>query len=129
MHLLFISHQLDQPFLKYVQKHIRNFRRKFGEKTVSKIESGHKYDQRDMDTKFCSDWLSGSYIILQTSEYMFINTTAVTLGQGHRKVMQYIFPDLYFLSPKHLSFSWNGFGVRNKSYCGGGRGSRNELKT
>ena len=37
------------------------------------------------------------------------NATAVTLGQGHRKVIQYIFPDLYFLCPKYLSFSPNGF--------------------
>ena len=27
----------------------------------------------------------------------------MTLSQSHRKVIQYIFPDLYFLCPKYLS--------------------------
>ena len=42
MQLLFVSHQLDQPFLRYVQKsvwpwkkHIRNFTRKFAKMTSS----------------------------------------------------------------------------------------------
>ena len=84
-------------------------------------------------TKSCSDWLSGSHFILQTSKFLFINVTAVTLGQGHQKVIQYIFPDLYFLCPKYLRWSSNGFDVRSKSHCGGGggggRGGGNELKT
>ena len=55
---------------------------------------------------------------------------------------QYIFPDLYFLCPKYLRFSLNGFDVRSKSHCGcgcgcggrvrirrRGRGRGNELKT
>ena len=92
------------------------------------------HDQRDIATKFCSDWLSGSHFIVQTSKFLFINVTAVTLGQGHPKVTQYIFPDPYFLCPKYLRSSWNGFDVRSKSHCGGGgRGRRhgggNELKT
>ena len=57
----------------------------------------------------------------------------MTLGQGQQKVIQYIFPDLYFLCPKYLRWSWNGFDVRSKSHCGGGggggRGGGNELKT
>ena len=88
--------------------------------------------QKDIATKFCSDWLSGSLFILQTSKFLFINITAVTLGQGHKKVIQYILPDLYFRCPKYLRFSWNGFDVRSKSHCrggGSGRGGRNELKT
>ena len=84
-------------------------------------------------SKFCSDWLSGSHFILQTSKFVFINVTAVILGQGHPKVIQYIFPDLYFLCPKYLKSSPNGFDVRSKSHCGGGggrgRGGGNELKT
>ena len=85
-----------------------------------------------------SDWLSGSHYILQTSNYLSINVTAVTLGQGHPKVTQYIFPDPYFLCPKYLRSSLNGFDVRSKSHCGGGgdgggggrgRGGGNELKT
>ena len=65
----------------------------------SKIVSGNKHDQRDKAPKFCSDWLSHSHFILQTSKFMIINATAVTLGQGHWKVIQYIFPDLYFFVP------------------------------
>ena len=47
------------------------------------------HDQRDIATKFCSDWLSVSRFILQTSKFLFINVTAVTLGQGPQKVIQY----------------------------------------
>ena len=92
-----------------------------------------------MATKFCKDWLNGSYFILQTSKFLFINVTTITLGQGHQKVIQYIFLDLCFLCPKYLRFSLNGFDVRSKSHCGGGgggdggrgrgRGGGNELKT
>ena len=58
----------------------------------------------------------------------------MTLGQGHPKVTQYIFPDPYFFCPKYLRSSWNSFDVRSKSnYGGGGRGGGggggNELKT
>ena len=65
---------------------------------------------------------------------MIINATAVTLGQGHRKVIQYILPDQYFLCLKYLRFSSsNGFDVRCESHCGGGggggRGGGNELNT
>ena len=109
-----------------LKKHIRNFLRKFGKKK----------EQSDVATKFCSDRLSGSHFILQTSKFLFIKVTAVTLGQGHPKVIQYIFPDLYFHCPKYLRSSANGFGVRSKSHCGGGGGGRgrgrgggNELKT
>ena len=49
----------------------------------SNIESGEDHDQRNVATKFCSDWLSPSHFILQTSNCLFINVTAVTLGQGH----------------------------------------------
>ena len=56
---------------------------------------------------FCSDPISGSYFIAQTSKFLLVDATAVTLS---------------------------GFDVRGKSCCGGGRGgggSRggNELKT
>ena len=73
-------------------------------------------------TKFHNDWM--------TSEFLFINATAATLGQGHANVIQYIFQDLYFLCPKYLRFCSNGFDVRSKSpWGGGGRGGGNELKT
>ena len=72
--------------------------------------------------------MSGSYFIAQTSKFLLIDATAVTLDQGHRKVIQYILPDSYILCAKYLWFSSNGFDVRGKSCWGGGRGG-NELKT
>ena len=78
--------------------------------------------------------MSGSHFIAQTSKFLLIDATAVTLGQGHRKVIQYISPDSYILCAKYLRFSSNGFDVIDKSCCGGGRGDGggpggNELKT
>ena len=77
---------------------------------------------------FCSDPMSGSHFIVQTNKFLLSDTTAVTLGEGHGKVIQYILPDLYILCPKYLRRSSNGFDVGGKSHCGGGRGG-NELKT
>ena len=79
---------------------------------------------------FGSDPMSGSHFIAQTSKFLLIYATAVTLGQGHWKVIQYISPDPYILCAKYLRFRSNGFDVRGKSFCRGGRGrGRNELKT
>ena len=84
---------------------------------------------------FCSDLMSGSHFIAQTCKFLLIDATAVTLGQGHGKVIEYISPDPYILCAKYVRFSSNGFDVRGKSCCGGGRGGRgrgrggNELKT
>ena len=82
---------------------------------------------------FRNDPMSGSYFIAQTSNFLLIDATAVTLGQGHGKVIP---------RSKYLRFSLNGFDVRGKSCCGGGRGGHggrdgrggrgrggNELKT
>ena len=92
-----------------------------------------QHSQSDIATKFCSDWLSGSDFILQISKFLFINVTAVTLGQSDQKVTRYIFSDLYLLCPKYIRFSWNVFDVRSKSLCAasgrGRRGGGNELKT
>ena len=81
---------------------------------------------------FCSDPMSGSHFVAQTSKFLLIDATAVNLGQGHGKVIQYIPPDPYILCAKYVRFSWNGFDVRGKSCCGGGGGSggggRNKLK-
>ena len=82
---------------------------------------------------FCSDPMSGSDFIAQTSKFLLIDATAATLGQGHGKVIQYTSPDPYILCAKYLRFSSNGFNMRGKSCCGGGRGGGggggNELKT
>ena len=77
---------------------------------------------------FCSDPMNGSHFIVQTSKFLLIDATAVTLGQGQGKVIQYISPDPYILCAKYVRFSSYSFDVRGKSCCGGGRGG-NELKT
>ena len=75
-----------------------------------------------------SDPISGSYFIAQTSKFVLINATAVTLGQGYGTVIQYISRDPYIICAKYERFSWNGIDVRGESLCGGGRGGT-ELKT
>ena len=85
-----------------------------------------------MAITFCSDRMIDSHFIVQTNEFMLTDATAVTLGQGHGKVIQYILTDLYILCPKYVRCSLNGFDVRERSRCGGGRdGGRDgdELKT
>ena len=42
---------------------------------------------------FCGDPMSGSHFIAQTSKFLLIDATAVTLDQGHEKVIKYIFPN------------------------------------
>ena len=42
---------------------------------------------------FCNDPMSGSHFIVQTSKFLITHATAVTLGQGHGKVIEYISPD------------------------------------
>ena len=46
---------------------------------------------------FCSDQMSGSHFIMQTGKFLLIHATAMTLGQGHGKIIQYISLDLYIL--------------------------------
>ena len=79
------------------------------------------------------DWMSGFDFMKQTRKFLLINATAMTLGQGHREVIQYISWDLYILCLKYVRFGRNGFDVRGKSLCssnGSKRGgSENELKT
>ena len=57
---------------------------------------------------FHSHPMSGSHFIVQTSKFLLIDATAVILGLGHGKVIQYILPDLYILCPKYLRCSSNG---------------------
>ena len=85
------------------------------------------------------DPMGGSHFIMQTSKFLVIDATALTLGQGHGKVIQYISPDPYILCAKYLRFRPNCFDMRGKSCCGrsggGGHGGGgcggggNELKT
>ena len=73
--------------------------------------------------------MSGSHLIVQTIKFLLINATAVTLGEGHEEVIQYISPDPYIVCAKYLRFSSNGFDVRGESCCGCQRGGGNKLKT
>ena len=82
--------------------------------------------------KSCSDWMSGSHFSMQTSKFLLINVTAVTMGQGHKKIISYISLYPYILCPKYVRFGTNGLEVRGKRLCGGVRSSvhgRNKLKT
>ena len=108
------------------------------EQNCSKILSGNNHDSVNKAAMIGSDPMRGSHFIAQTSKFMLIVATAMTLGQGHGKIIQYISLDPYILCAKYLRFSSNGLDVRGKSCCGGGRGSgsgggggrgRNELKT
>ena len=71
---------------------------------------------------FGSDRMSGSHFTVQTSKFLLIDATAVTLGQGHEMVIQYILPYLYIHCPKYLRCSSNVFDVIGKSCSGGGPG-------
>ena len=82
------------------------------QQTFSKIILDNNHDQGNKATMFCCDRISGSHFIMQTSKFLPINATAMTLGQGHRnffKVIQYISTDLHILCPKYLRCSWYGF--------------------
>ena len=59
--------------------------------------------------------MSGSLFIMQASKFLLINATAMTLGQGHGKVIQYYSPDLY--NPTYLTFSSKGFDQRGKGFA------------
>ena len=53
--------------------------------------------------------MSGSQFITQTSKFLLINATAMTLGQGQGKVIQYISPDPYILCAKYQTvLTWEG---------------------
>ena len=78
-------------------------------------QNSSKMTRGQIATKLFCDWMGGSHLI---SNFLLISTTTVTLGQCHGKVNQYIFPDLYFLSPKYVMHI--GFNVRSKSHGSGG---------
>ena len=51
---------------------------------------------RAIKQKFCSDRMSSSHVIVPASIFLLIDATAVTLCQGHEKVIQYIFQTYIF---------------------------------
>ena len=73
--------------------------------------------------------MSGFHSIAQKSKFLLISATAVTLGQSHGKIIQYISPGLYFLCPQYQKLGTNGFDMKSKSSCGSRDiGDGNKLK-
>ena len=75
------------------------------QQNCSKIESGNNHDKGNKAALFCNDPMSGSHLIVQTSKYLLINAAAVSLGQGHRNVLQYNSRDPYTLCAKYVRSS------------------------
>ena len=144
MHFPFVSHQSDQPFLRYGQNSVyleknasKKFQRKFARISIFNrtLPKSNQVITMTRAIKLPScvviRWVVLTLLCRQPN-FLLIDATAITLGQGHGKVIQYILPDLYILCPKYLRFSSNIFCMRGKSYCSGRRNSRhgrNELKT
>ena len=73
---------------------------------------------------FCSDPMSGSDFIAQTSKFLLINATAMTLGQRHGKVPQthiFFVPNIKGLAETVLMWEGNFFAAADAA--------ENELKT
>ena len=101
MLLLFISRQLDQPFLIYVQESVWPWK-------------SYKHALWDITTTFVLiGWVVRTLLCRQAN--FLIIATAVTSGQGHGKVIQYIFPDQY-LFPKYIRLSTNSFDMSRKNF-------------
>ena len=82
------------------------FSKKIWQKRVSnRLPPKSNHDQRNISTKFLSDWLSGSHFILQTTTILFINVTAVTLGLGHQKTSS-TFSQTYTFFVQKLKRLW-----------------------
>ena len=64
-------------------------------------------------------WIDECFSLASEDKHFFflINATAVTMGQGQRKVIQYISPDLYILCPKYVKFRINGFAWKAKVFA------------
>ena len=63
-------------------------------------------------------WIDECFSLASENKHFFlINATAVTMGQGQRKVIQYISPDLYILCPKYVKFRINGFSWKAKVFA------------
>ena len=112
MHFLFVSHQSDQPFLRYGQnsltlkKHIR----KFVKITVFNIISPKSNQVITMTRATmlpCVVVFRSVVLALLRRKFLLIDATVGTLGQGQGKVIQYISPDPYILCAKYERFSSN----------------------
>ena len=65
--------------------------------------------------------MSSSHFIAQTSTFLLIDATAVTLGQGHGEVIQYISQTHIFFVPNIWGLAQTVLTWEAKVFCGGGR--------
>ena len=127
MHFLFVSHQSDQPFLRYGQNSVWPW--KNTSEIFFKICENNSFQQnlsksnqvitmpRALRLPFCSDPVSVSRFIAQTSKFLLINATAVTLGQGHGKVIQYISQTHIFFVPNIKGMAQTVLTWRGKDFA------------
>ena len=106
MHVLFVSHQSDQPFLRYGQNSVWTWKNTstIFNSNLQKIIVFNRISSKSKKmitmtraTKLSRFVMNGSHLITQISNFFLIDATAMTLGQGHGKVIQYISPHLYIL--------------------------------
>ena len=126
MHILFVSYQSYQTFLRYDQKSLWPWKKQhiwieivpqsFQVSNIifPKANQVISMTRGNKTVKFCCDLMSGSHVFVQTGSLLLINVTVVTLGQGHGKFIQYIFSDPYILCPKYVKVSTNGADMRGK---------------
>ena len=91
--IVFDLEKIHPKFLKKIWKN-NSFQQNF-----SKILSSDNHHQSNKAAMICSDQMSGSHFIAQTSKFLLIDATAMTLGLGHRKIIHYISPDHRFFVP------------------------------
>ena len=76
-------------------------------------------------------WLDEWLLLYRADKQIFVNQSySCDLdSRSRKKVIQYIFPNLYLLCPKYVRLSSNRFMLRSKSCCCGVSGRGNKLKT
>ena len=90
MHFLFVSHQSDQPFLRYGQSSVLNLKKNTSENVKENLRQNNS---------FLQPWLWVKVMEMSS---------------------QYVLPVLCILCPKYLRCNLNGFDLRGESRWGGG---------
>ena len=80
-----IMFDLEKAHSKFLKKTCQN---KSFQQNFSNILSGNINDKSNKAVMFCSYPMRDSHFTAQTSKFLLIDATAVTLGQGHRRVIQ-----------------------------------------
>ena len=132
MHLLFVLHQSHQPFLRYVRKSVwpsktlPNFKKKVSQKLCDRM-SPKSYQVISMTWGI--HW--ASFVVIEGGFYRA--DKQIFVNQCHSRDFGTVhFPKFICFCPKYVRFDTNGFDVRGKSLCCGGRGGGrggNKLKT